>query len=122
MIVHRIPRRRPRWKRYEIIFRPLQGLLNALVDVVTLLEVDVFEQVAAHRTGGNGIPVHVDSGEVRNRAFYRLQSFAQIFVDARVWVGFCHSNRALNYFGVSTRWFLVEMVGGIRLERMTFCL
>ena len=61
------------------------GAGDARVDIVTLLEVDVFEQVAADSTGGDGSAKHLDAGNVRNGTFYGHESLAQVLVDG--WSG-----------------------------------
>src|SRR4051794_21325510 len=72
-----------------ILLERFQGLPGAkkcgadsTIDVVALLEVYVLEQIAANASGGNGISVHVDSGEMRNCSFDGHQAAAKIIVDA----------------------------------------
>jgi len=60
------------------------------IDVVTLLEVYVFKEVAADRSGGNRVAVHLDSLHMGNRSFHRHQPLAQIFIDTWSVVSFCH--------------------------------
>src|SRR5579864_550829 len=95
MVVHRITWRLTWRERLEKLFRQLEGPLNACIDVVTLLEVYVFKQVAADRTGGNRISVHLDSWQMRNRTFYRHEPLTQIFIDGRIRVRFCRRNAFL---------------------------
>ena len=57
------------------------GALDAGVDVVALLEVDVLEEVAADGAGGDGAAEHLDAGDVRDRAFDGHQPLAQILID-----------------------------------------
>src|SRR5258708_30556193 len=83
-----------RWacrKRLEVLLRSLQCPLNACIDVVTLLEVYVFKEVPADRSGGNRVAVHLDSLHMRNRSFHRHQPLAQIFIDTWGVVSSCHS-------------------------------
>src|SRR5439155_6543601 len=90
MVVHRIAWRRTCRKRFEVLLRSLQCPLNACIDVVTLLKVYVFKEVAADRSGGNRIAVHLDSLHMRNHPFHRHQPLAQIFIDTWGVVSFCH--------------------------------
>src|SRR6202011_4768254 len=90
MVVHGIAWRCACRKRLEVLLRSLQCPLNACIDVVTLLEVYVFKEVAAHRSGGNRVAVHLDSLHMRNRSFHRHQPLAQIFIDAWGVVSSCH--------------------------------
>jgi hypothetical protein len=85
MLVHRITRRSIWREGLEEFFRQLQGSLNTCIDIVTLLEVYVFKQVAADGSRGNGISVHLDPWEMRNRTFHWHQSLEQIFLDT--WTG-----------------------------------
>jgi len=55
--------------------------LNARINVVTLLKINILKQVAANGPGRNGIAIHLDARYMRNRAFDRHQAFTQIFVD-----------------------------------------
>jgi hypothetical protein len=43
---------------------------NASVDVIALLKVDVFEQIPVRVGRRNRVPVHFDSGQMRDRALY----------------------------------------------------
>src|SRR6266404_3158048 len=90
LVVHRIAWRYACWKRLEVLLRSLQCPLNACVDVVTLLEVYVFKEVPADRSGGNRVAVHLDSLHMRNRSFHRHQPLAQIFIDTWGVVSSCH--------------------------------
>src|SRR6476646_2871928 len=81
MVVHRIAWWRTCRKRFEVLLRPLQCPLNARIDVVTLLKVYVFKEVAADRFGRNRIAVHLDALHMRNSPFHRHQPLTQIFVD-----------------------------------------
>jgi hypothetical protein len=53
----------------EEFFGETLGTLDAGVDVVPLLEVDVFEEIAAYGFGGDGAAEHVDSGKVWDGTF-----------------------------------------------------
>jgi hypothetical protein len=90
MIIDRISRQRTSGQGVEILLGSLESTLNAGVDVVALLEIYIFEEVAADGARGNGIAVHFDSLHVRNRAFDGHQASTKIFVDTRATVGFCH--------------------------------
>ena len=83
MIIHRIADWRTWRKRFEILLLESLRPLNARVDVVTLLEVDVLEEIAANCARGNRVPKHLNTGNVRNCAFNRHQPFAQVFIDAQ---------------------------------------
>src|SRR5258708_5441516 len=84
MIVHRIAQRLAWGEWLEILPGELQGAGDARVDVVALLEVDVFEEVSTDYSGRDGVAVHVDSRQLRNRAFHGHEALAQVFVDCRV--------------------------------------
>ena len=77
-------------KGLEVFDGELFGAGDARIDVVTLLEVDVFEQVAADRAGGDGRAKHLDAGNVRNGTFDGHESLAQVFVDGWSGVGGRH--------------------------------
>ena len=70
-------------QRFEIFGGEVVGSLNASIDVVTLIEVDVLEEVAADGSGGDGVAEHFDSGEVRNRSIDWHQSLPKVFIDRR---------------------------------------
>src|SRR5262249_17388079 len=91
MIVDGIAWWRARCERLKIVFGQLESTLNARIDVVTLLKVDVLEEIAANGSRGNGIAVHLNSLDVRNRSFDRHQALAEIFVDAWRGVRFGHT-------------------------------
>ncbi len=57
--------------------------MNAGIDIVTLLKIDVLEEVAAHNSHRNRVPKHLDAGNVRNPAFNRHQPLAEIFINTR---------------------------------------
>jgi hypothetical protein len=57
--------------------------LDATVNVVPLLKIDIFKEVTPHGSGGNRIAIHLDSRQLRNCALYRHQALAQVFVDIR---------------------------------------
>src|SRR5258708_35674889 len=90
LVVHRIAWRCSCRKRLEVLLRSLQCPLNARIDVVTLLEVYVFKEVAADRSGGNRVAVHFDSLHMGNRSFHRHQPLAQVFIDTWGVVSSCH--------------------------------
>jgi hypothetical protein len=52
------------------------GLLNACVDVVALIEVDVLKEVATNGFSGDRVTVHLDSWEMGYRSFHRHQTLA----------------------------------------------
>src|SRR5579872_2791437 len=69
---------------------------NSRIDVVALLKIDVFEQVAADGASRYGIPVHLNALYLRNGAFHRHQSLAQIFVKTWCRMGFVHNRKLYN--------------------------
>jgi len=79
--IHHIPRRLPSRQRVEIELRKFERPGDAAVDVVALLKVDVLEEVATNRPRGNGVAIHLDARQLRDRAFDRHQALAKIFVD-----------------------------------------
>ena len=81
MAIHHIPRRFASRQRVEIELRKFERPGDAAVDVVALLKVDVLEEVAANRPRGNGVAIHLDARQLRDRAFDRYQALAKIFVD-----------------------------------------
>ena len=81
MVIHHIARRMLSRQRVEIKLRKFERPGNAAVDVVALLKVDVLEEVAANRARGNGVAIHIDARQLRDRAFDRHQALAKIFVD-----------------------------------------
>ena len=90
VVVHRIVWCCTCRTRFEVLLRSIQCPLNACIDVVTLLKVYVFKEVAADRSGGNRISVHLDSLHIRNRSFHRRQPLAQIFINTWSGVRCCH--------------------------------
>ena len=56
---------------FQVIRRQLQGTGNTGIDVIALLEVNVFEKVSAHAACGDGVAVHVDAGQVGDGALHR---------------------------------------------------
>src|SRR5580658_85854 len=68
---------------------------DARVDVTTLLEVYVFEEIATRQGGWDGIPMHVDSIELRNCALNRHQPLPEVFVNTKFQLRRCHSNNPL---------------------------
>jgi len=81
MVIHHIARRLPSRQRIKIKLCKFERPGDAAVDVVALLKADVFEEVAANRRRGNGVAIHIDARQLRDRAFDRHQSLAKIFVD-----------------------------------------
>ena len=95
MVVNRVADRNACRKRFEKLFcqafRPLEAGLN----VVTLLKIDVLKKIAPDRSCRNRVPKHFDSGKVRNRTFNRHQALAQnASWILRVWtfIGTYHGN------------------------------
>ena len=79
MVIHHIACRLPGLQRLEIALRKFGRPGDAAVDVVALLKVDVLEEVAANRARGNGVAIHIDARQLRDRAFDRHQSLAKRF-------------------------------------------
>src|SRR5215467_15672749 len=90
MIVNRITRRRTWWERLEKLLGQLQGPLNARIDVIALLKIYIFVQVAANRSGRSGIAEHLDPLHMRDRTLHRHKPLAQIIINAWSSVGVCH--------------------------------
>jgi hypothetical protein len=90
MIVDGIARRGAGRKRFEVFAGFFESTLDASVDVVALLKVYVFEEIAADGARGNGVAIHFDSLNVRNRAFHGHKPLTEIFIDAGTTVGFRH--------------------------------
>ena len=84
MVVNGVARVRSWRKRLEKLLRETLGSLNARIDVVALLEVDVLKEVAANSSRGNRIAVHLDAGNLRDRALNRRQPLTQVFVDGNL--------------------------------------
>src|SRR5438876_3993732 len=76
-----------------------KGSRDTRVDVIALLKVDVLEEIAAHASRGNGIPVHVGSGQMWDRALYRHQPFAEILIDTRFHLN-CHRSGILSHSSI----------------------
>ena len=55
--------------------------MDASIDVIALLEIDVLEKISADGSRGNGIPIHLDASQMWNSPFDRHEPFAQIFID-----------------------------------------
>lgn len=68
-------------QRLEILGGKVLGAFDARIDVVTLVEVDVLEEVAADGSGGDGVAEHLDAGKMRNCAVDGHQSLAEVFID-----------------------------------------
>src|SRR4051794_9785515 len=69
VIVHGIAVGRSRRVGLEQLLGGVQSPTDARVDIVPILKVDVFEQVAADRIGWNRIAIHLDSSQARDRPF-----------------------------------------------------
>src|SRR5208283_35176 len=83
MLVHRVSWNLALRKRFQILPGQLQSGRDTCVDVVALLEVQVLEEIAAHTSRWNGIAIHVRSGEIGDRSFYRHQPLAEVLVNTR---------------------------------------
>ena len=82
VIVDGIAHERAGRQRFEEFLRQALSTMDAGVDVVTLLEIDVLEKIAADRSHRDRIAEHLDAGKVRDYPFCRHQAIAQVFVDA----------------------------------------
>src|SRR5215471_7344761 len=94
MIVNRITRGRTWWERLEKLLRQLQRALNARIDVIALLKIYIFVQVAANRSGRSGIAEHLDPLHMRDRSFHRHKPLAQILIDTWSGVSVCHKRNS----------------------------
>src|SRR5438093_10062883 len=91
MIIHRVPRNLVFGKRLQILPGQFESACDARVNVVALLKVNVFKEIAAYRSCGDGVAVHVDPGQLRNRTFHWHQSLAQVLVNSEVYLRCRHS-------------------------------
>jgi hypothetical protein len=58
--------------------------MNAYFDVIALLEIYVFEKIPAYTFDRDRIPIHLDSGYVRNRTFHRHEPFTEVIIDTYI--------------------------------------
>jgi hypothetical protein len=72
-------------KRFQISGRQFESSGDASVNVVSLLEIDVLEQIASDTSSWNRIAVHVDPSQSGNRAFHWHESLAEVFVNAGIY-------------------------------------
>src|SRR2546430_10555255 len=84
MIIHGISNVLAFGKGLQILRGQFESACDASVNIVTLLKIDVFEEIAAHSSSWNGIAVHVDSGQVGDRTFHRHQPLAKVLVNAGI--------------------------------------
>src|SRR5712664_2339426 len=86
MRVHCVSRSLAFGKRLEKILGLLERARDASVKVVTLLKVDVLKKIAAHGAGRDGVAIHVDPVQVRDRTLHWHQSLAEVIVNAGFYV------------------------------------
>jgi hypothetical protein len=73
----------PFWEWLQILLRQQLSTVNARLDVVPLLKIDVFEDIAPDDISGNGIAVHIDARQLRNYTLDGFQSPAEILFDGK---------------------------------------
>src|SRR5258708_3288691 len=86
MRVHCVSRSLAFGKRLEKILGLLKSACDASVNVVTLLKIDVLKKIAAYCAGRNGVAIHVDPVQVRDRTLHWHQSLAEVIVNAGLYV------------------------------------
>jgi hypothetical protein len=59
-------------------FRELLRLLNACIQIVSLLKIYVFKQVATDSSSRHRVTVHLDARQMRNSPFHGHQPLTQI--------------------------------------------
>ena len=84
MIIYRISRSLARGEWLQILRGHFKSACDARVNVVTLLKIDVFKEIAAHGSSGDGVAIHVDSDQVGNRALHWHQPLAKVLVNAGI--------------------------------------
>src|SRR5215470_458023 len=82
MVVDHIARNPVLGKRIQVLRREPECACDSCVDVIALLEIDVLEQIAADASRGNGIPIHIDSVQMRDRPLHRHQPLAEVLVNS----------------------------------------
>ncbi len=81
VIVDGVADGRARRQRLEELDGKALGALNACIDVVTLLEIDVLEEVSSDGSGGSGEAKHLDARKVRNRTLDGHEALAEVLID-----------------------------------------
>ena len=74
----------------QVLSRELDGISDTRIYVVSLLKIDVFKKIAAHRPCRDGVAVHFDSPHVGNRTLHRHQPLTQVLIDAEFQLSRCH--------------------------------
>jgi hypothetical protein len=82
MDVHRVSWVSPFWKRFQVVCGEPNGACHSRVNVIALLKVNVFKEVATDFANRNRIAIHIDSCQSRDCALHGHQSSSEIFVDA----------------------------------------
>ena len=59
------------------------GALNASIDVIALLKVDLLKEIPVGIRGWNRVPEHLDSWQMWDCALHWFQSFTKIIVESR---------------------------------------
>src|SRR5260370_20195957 len=98
MRIHRVSKGLAFENRLQVLLGQLECTCDARVDVVTLLKVDVFKEIAAHRAGRNGVAIHIDAGELGDGALNWHQSLAEVLVNGEFYLGCRHKNGSVMRF------------------------
>src|SRR5262249_10607461 len=89
--------------------------LNAGIKIVSLSKIYVLEKISADGFCGNGIAVHLNAREIRDRTFDGHQPFTQVFVD-------CGRHVARGYRGRHRRLLRIPSLINALTMRVTFAL
>jgi hypothetical protein len=87
VLVNRISRGLALGQRLEILSRKPESIRDTSVNVVALLKINLFEEIAAHLARRNRISVNVRSRQMWNAALNWHESIAKVVVNP----GFCPS-------------------------------
>ena len=84
VLVHHVPRSVTVGERLKTFLRYLQCPGDPATNAVSLLKVDVLEQIPTHAARGNGVPVHIGSAQLRDRALNWHQPLAKVLVNPEI--------------------------------------
>jgi len=84
MIIDRISESLPLDEWLKINLRKLESTRDSRVNVISLLKINVFEEIPSYSGSRNGVTEHIYPGQVGNCTFHRHQSFSEIFANPRI--------------------------------------
>src|SRR5260370_24910371 len=87
---------------FQLFFGQPKSAGYTSIDVIALLKIDVLEEITTDTSGGNGIPIHIRPGQVRDRALDPHQSLAEALANTGVYLT-CHRLCILSHFCLPLR-------------------